>query len=233
VKRLSLWAIWGFGGFVLVFALGNAIPASSVSTTRHNLKVWIGTLPLEASLAGRFRQACCPGVWHAWYFAKRTFVEETFPGWTGMPAAYYRDAVVYRPGVERSAHRLADDTASVFPALADGASFRRRGFRNRFRCVFSFRCRARRFAAAQFVVYRCSRAGSIFYRVADAGALVAGGSVLDGNASVDGGNWGTQRISQAVGAELVVLSAIFLGVRYVMRFNILVFLSPGNYYAGE
>jgi hypothetical protein len=29
----------------------------------------------------------------AWYFAKRAFGEEPLPGWSGMPSAYYRDAL--------------------------------------------------------------------------------------------------------------------------------------------
>jgi hypothetical protein len=34
----------------------------------------------------------------AWYFARRAFGEERLPGWTGMPALYYRDAVLIGVG---------------------------------------------------------------------------------------------------------------------------------------
>ena len=30
----------------------------------------------------------------AWFYAKRKFGEESIPGWRGMPAEYYRDALL-------------------------------------------------------------------------------------------------------------------------------------------
>jgi len=223
-KRLSLWAIWGFGGFVLAFALGNAIPAFlGQYDTAQPLKFWIGTFAIGGIVGGPFSAGLLALVFGmAWYFAKRTFVEETFPGWTGMPAAYYRDALFIGLGGAGAliglqtilqavsqhwptAHRSAGaafgtDFDAYFPfAAVLGASLRHSLL---FTGVVAL--------AASFIV---SQMRAPWLR-----AVV----FLMGTLALMSGNWGNAAdFAKQWVAELVVLSAIFLGVRYVMRFNIL------------
>ena len=94
-KRLSRWALWGLAAYVLVFALGNRIPAFlSAYNTAVPFKVMLATLAIGAVLGGPFYFGALALIFGmAWYFAKRAFAEENFPGWTGMPAPYYRDAL--------------------------------------------------------------------------------------------------------------------------------------------
>jgi Type II CAAX prenyl endopeptidase Rce1-like len=95
-RRLSLWAMWGLVAYVVVFALGNRIPAFLAAyNTSIPFKVMLATLAIGAILGGPFYFGALAVLFGmAWYFAKRAFSEEVFPSWTGMPATYYRDALL-------------------------------------------------------------------------------------------------------------------------------------------
>jgi hypothetical protein len=94
-KRLSLWAFWGLAGYVLVFALGNRIPNFlNAYNTAIPLKTMLGVVAITALLGGPFNFGFLLLLFGiSWYYAKCAFGEEHIPGWTGMPAAYYRDAL--------------------------------------------------------------------------------------------------------------------------------------------
>lgn len=93
-RRLSYWAFWGFGAYLVIFALGNRIPAFLAAyNTAIPFKTFLGTLAVGAVLGGPFYFGLIVVVFGvAWFFARRAFTEEYFPSWTGMPATYYRDA---------------------------------------------------------------------------------------------------------------------------------------------
>jgi len=58
------------------------------------LKTTLGIVGIGVLLGGPFNFGALVLVFGvAWYYAKRAFGEEQLPGWIGMPAAYYRDAL--------------------------------------------------------------------------------------------------------------------------------------------
>jgi membrane protease YdiL (CAAX protease family) len=94
-RRLARWALWGLAGFVLVFALSNRIPtAMQQYPTSIPFKSFVGTLVIGAILGAAFYFGVFALLFGlAWYYCSRAFGEERLPSWTGMPAAYYRDAL--------------------------------------------------------------------------------------------------------------------------------------------
>jgi membrane protease YdiL (CAAX protease family) len=94
-KKLSRWALWGLAAYYLVFALGNRIPAAlNTYSTAIPLKTMVGIIGIGALLGGPFSFGLLAVVFGvAWYYARRALGEENIPGWTGMPTAYYRDAL--------------------------------------------------------------------------------------------------------------------------------------------
>ena len=94
-RRLSLWALWGLAAYFLVFALGDRIATVlNAYNTAIPLKTTLGIAGISVLLGGPFNFGFLVLLFGiAWYYAKRAFGEERLPGWTGMPAAYYRDAL--------------------------------------------------------------------------------------------------------------------------------------------
>jgi hypothetical protein len=94
-KRLVRWALWGLGGSLLILAFGDFLQnALSSYRTAIPFKTMIGVTAITAFLGILFSfgfLAMLLGA--AWYYAARAFGEERIPEWTGMPRAYYRDAV--------------------------------------------------------------------------------------------------------------------------------------------
>jgi membrane protease YdiL (CAAX protease family) len=94
-KRLALWASWAMLAYVVVFACGKGIPtAMNAYNTAIPYRTMLGIVGMSALLGGPFQFGFLLVVFAtAWYFARRAFGDERLPGWTGMPGAYYRDAV--------------------------------------------------------------------------------------------------------------------------------------------
>jgi membrane protease YdiL (CAAX protease family) len=94
-RRIGVWGLWGIAGYIIIFAFGNRLDSL--------LNAYQTAIPLKTMLAGIGIGAVIGAAVYfsgivllfgmAWYFAKGAFGEERLPGWTGMPAAYYRDAV--------------------------------------------------------------------------------------------------------------------------------------------
>jgi membrane protease YdiL (CAAX protease family) len=95
-KRLARWALWGLGAYALLLACGDFIPnAMNAYKTAIPLKTMVGVTTITAVLGALFSYgllALLFGV--AWYYGVRAFGEERLPSWAGMPAAYYRDALL-------------------------------------------------------------------------------------------------------------------------------------------
>jgi hypothetical protein len=93
-RKLSRWAVWGLGAYIVIFAMGNRVPAFLAQyNTAIPFKTFIGTLAIGGILGGPFYFGFIVVVFGvAWFFARRAFTEDYFPAWTGMPANYYRDA---------------------------------------------------------------------------------------------------------------------------------------------
>jgi hypothetical protein len=157
----------------------------------------------------------------AWYYAKRAFGEENIPGWTGMPGAYYRDALWI--GIGGAAGLLGLDSA--------------------LQTISQHWPTAQRAAAASFgsnldatipaaAVLGSTLRHSLLYSalVAFVASFVAAQVrprwlrylllVLGALATV-GGNWaGPADFTRQWLAKLIVLGVYVFGVRWVMRNNI-------------
>jgi hypothetical protein len=158
----------------------------------------------------------------AWYYAKLAFGEERIPGWLGMPAAYYRDALWialggsagllgleqfltavagHWPTVHRSFEiSFGQDFDSFVPAASIVGGTLRHGLMST-GIVAAIAC---------FVVARVRQPGLrilMFFL----GAL-----------SLVGGNWGSPAdFVKEFLTSLFLLGVLVFGVRRVMRFNLL------------
>jgi hypothetical protein len=223
-KRLSRWALWGFAAYVLVFALGDRIPAFlGAYNTAIPFKVMLATLAIGAILGGPFYFGALAIIFGlAWYFAKRAFAEENFPNWTGMPAPYYRDALVVGlggggalVGLQALLHAIAQywptahrstpaSFGSNFDALVPAASILGTS------TVHSLLFTGGVALVASFV---SAQLRAPWMRIL---------TFLLGTLALMPSNWGSPAdFAKQWVAELILLSVLVFGVRYVVRFNIL------------
>ena len=109
-KRLAMWALWGLAGYLLALAFGNFVQtALSNYRTAIPFKTMIGVTAISVLLGILFSYGFLTLLFGtAWYYGTRAFGEERIPGWTRMPAAYYRDALfIELGGTAAWVHRLA------------------------------------------------------------------------------------------------------------------------------
>jgi hypothetical protein len=157
-----------------------------------------------------------------WYYANRAFGKDYLPSWAGMPRSYYRDALwiglggaASLLGLERllavasthwpTVHRSLDASfGSDFDALLPGASILG-GTVLRGLLLTGLVTATATFVAAQV------RQPGLRLLLFVVGAL-----------ALTGGSWGSPAdLAKQFLARLILLGVIVLGVRYVMRFNIL------------
>jgi membrane protease YdiL (CAAX protease family) len=94
-RRIGGWALWGLVAYVMLFAFGDRIANfMNAYQTAIPFKTMLAGITIGAVLGAAVYFAVIVLVFGmAWYFAKRAFAEEQLPGWSGMPSAYYRDAL--------------------------------------------------------------------------------------------------------------------------------------------
>jgi Ca2+/Na+ antiporter len=223
-RRLSLWSLWGLGAYVLVFALGNRIPAFlGQYNTAIPFKVMLATLGIGALLGGPFYFGGLALVFGmAWYFAKRAFAEESFPSWSGMPPPYYRDALFI--GLGGAAALVGLQT--ILQTISQHWPTPHRSAPASFGSDFD-----------AYVPVASVLGSSILHSLLFTGgvALVASFiasqlrapwmrtlTFLLATLALMPGNWGSAAdFAKQWIAELILLSVLVFGVRYVMRFNVL------------
>jgi hypothetical protein len=223
-RRISRWAMWSFVAYLLAFAFGNRIPSAlNAYNTAVPFKTMLGIVGISALLGGPFNFGLVAVLFGtAWYYAKRSFGEEQIPGWAGMPAKYYRDALwiglggtVGLLGLERllatastrwpTVHRALDasigqDFDATLPAASvlGGTILHGLLWTGMVAVIASF-------VAAQIP----KRGHRILLFVLGAFALA-------------GGNWGSPAdFVKRVVIQLILLGLLVIGVRRIMRFNIL------------
>jgi membrane protease YdiL (CAAX protease family) len=222
-RRLSMWALWGFGAYIVIFALGNRIPAFLAQyNTAIPFKTFVGTLAVGAILGGPFYFGLIVVVFAvAWFFARRAFSEEYFPSWTGMPANYYRDAFFI--GIGGAGALIGLQT--VIQAIAQHWPTPHRGTPADFGSNFDAYVPAGAILGTSllhsllymgFVAFAATFIASVI-RPAWLKALV----FFVATFAAMPGNWGSPAdYAKQWVAELILLAVLVLGVRYVMRFNI-------------
>ncbi len=94
-RRIGGWGLWGLIAYVMLFAFGDRIANFlNAYQTAIPFKTMLVGIGIGAVLGAAVYFAGITLVFGmAWYFAKRAFGEEQLPGWSGMPSAYYRDAL--------------------------------------------------------------------------------------------------------------------------------------------
>jgi hypothetical protein len=223
-RRLSLWALWGLAAYVVVFALGDRIPAFlGAYNTAIPFKVMLGTLAIGAILGGPFYYGVLALVFGAaWYFAKRAFAEENFPSWTGMPASYYRDALFIGLGGAGALIGLQTLLQTISAHLVTAHRSTEASFGPNYDA---------------FVPAASILGTSLLHSLLYTGGVALFASFIAvtlrapwmrilafllATLALMPGNWGspTDFAKQWI-AELILLSVLIFGVRYVMRFNIL------------
>jgi hypothetical protein len=223
-KRLAIWAVWGLVSFYVVFALGGGIPRTlNAYNTAIPLKATLGILGVGALLFGPFNFGLLVALFGgAWYYAKVAFGEERVSGWLGMPAAYYRDALLI--GLGGSAGLLGLE--QVLTAVAAHWPTVHRAFEISIGQDFDA------FIPAASIVGDTVRHSLMTTSIVAAIACFIAARVrqpglrillfLLGALSLVGGDWGspTDFLKQFV-ARLIVLGVLVFGVRRVMRFNLL------------
>jgi Type II CAAX prenyl endopeptidase Rce1-like len=223
-KRLTRWALWGLLAYVVVFTLGNRIPSFlNAYNTAIPFKMMLGSVGIGVLIGGAFYLGVLVILFGTtWYYASRAFGVERFPTWTGMPAAYYRDALWIGlggaagllgfealvqtvsnqwPTVHRSAEAwFGSSLDAILPAGATlgTALLHSLLFTGVVALVASFVAAQLRARWMRFLVF------------------------LLGALSIIGSSWGSPAdfVKQWL-AQMIFLAVLAFGVRRVMRFNIL------------
>jgi membrane protease YdiL (CAAX protease family) len=94
-RRIGVSGLWGLAGYVAIFAFGDRIATFlNAYQTAIPFKTMLLTIGIGAVLGGAvYFSGIVLLFGMAWYFARRAFGEHRLPRWTGMPPAYYRDAL--------------------------------------------------------------------------------------------------------------------------------------------
>lgn len=223
-KRILVWSLWGFAAYVLILALGDRLPNFlNAYDTAIPMKLFFGGLAIGALLGGPLYLGAIALLFGAsWYFAVKAFGQERLPSWLGMPAPYYRDALIIGLGgtagllgLERlfaaasthwpTTHRYLDvvfgqDFDALFPAASILGGTLLRGL-----LLAGLVAVIASFIAAY--VHQSSLRVILFFL----GAL-----------SLVGGSWGTSAdFAKQFLARLILLGVLVFGVRCLMRFNLL------------
>ncbi len=183
----------------------------------------LGIIGISALFGGLFNFGLVAALFGtAWYYAKRAFGEDQLPSWTGMPAAYYRDALWIGPGGAAAvlglqallqtatqhwptAHRSIEAAFgsgfdAIQPAGAIGGSALAHGL-----VWTAFVALVASFVGAQLLARWMRFLAFLF-----------------GAAAMVGNSWGNPAdFAKEWLAQALFLGAIIFGVRRVIKFNIL------------
>jgi hypothetical protein len=137
-RRLLLWSAWLFAAFLAAFALNTGRWLNQYQTTIP-FKIMMATLGIGSLIGGAFYFGIIVLLFGmAYFFALSAFGEERLPRWSGMPAGYYRDALLIGvsgslgvlglarvlralAAIRPAAHRAADAAfGTVFDSLLPG-----------------------------------------------------------------------------------------------------------------
>jgi len=223
-RRVALWSVWALVAFFVVFVLGNSIPELlNRYQTDQPLKLTLGATAIGVLIGGPFYFAGLAVLFGvAWFYAHRAFGEDRLPSWLGMPASYYRDALFLAVGGTAALIALRRILSVVFlhwPTMHREVAA---SFGDNFDAISP---------ATAILGHAVIRGLFDTALVAAVGAFVADRIpqrwlrillFLGGALALVGGDWGSGAdYAKQFCAEVIVLGAIVLGVRYLMKFNVL------------
>ena len=223
-KRIGFWSFWGLCGYLLAFAFGSYITnLLDVYDTSNPLKFTYAGIAIAVLFGAPIVfGAIALSFGGAWFYAARAFGEEHLPSWLGMPRNYYRDAFwiglggsAALLGLERlvavasphwpTLHRaLPASFGQEFDAILPAVSFAGSTLQHGLLLTGLVA------AVAAFLASEVRRPGVRILLL------------LLGAFSVTPGNWGGPAdLAKQFLTQLIFLSVVVFGVRYLLRFNIL------------
>jgi hypothetical protein len=223
-KRLALWTLWGLVAYALIVGCGDGLQQlmnrydTAIPFKTMLGGVVIGLLIFAVFYVGGF--AVLFGI--ASYFSNRAFGEERLPVGGRLPAVYYRDALwigicgtatiagirrlieslsLHWPTIHRS---FPTELGQNFDALLPAAA------------LFGGALRSGLFAAGLIGLLAAFVAAVVKPRWLRFLLFLLGALYLTGNGWGDGRDFAKQFI-----AEAIMLAVIAIGVRRIVRFNVL------------
>lgn len=222
-RRLIVWGAAGFAAFLVSFLLGKGLPAllfqysTALSLRLYFATTAVGIFLVAALILGGL--ALLFGL--GWFFGVNAFGSERLPTWLGMPANYYRDAfwiALGGSGVLLGVKRLLLVVDHWWPTLHRGLPA---SFGDSFDAVFP---------AATII------GGGVLRALVLSGTFALAAAFLGAElrvrwlrlvlflalAAAQISDWGdgADFLKQFLGSVLV-LGVVILGIRNVVRFNLL------------
>ena len=247
-KRIALWSLWGLAGYFLAFTLGNTFQTVfSRYDTANPLKFSYIALAIGGLIGALLPVGGIVLLFSmAWYFALRAFGREKLPSWKGMPASYYRDALwiglgggAGLLGLERfleaasehwpTAHRylevaMSHDLDAIFPAASIIGGTAQLSL-----IITALVMVTASFVAAFEELFPSAAEGPGLWKLLS--RFIAEQMrrprffvvlFLLGALSLVGGGWGSLAdLAKQFLAQVIFLGVLVMGVRFVMRFNLL------------
>lgn len=95
-RKFTYWGLFVMAAFVVIALCGNVIPGLLSSyNTSVPLKFMYGGMLIGFAIGGLLYMGLSVVLFGmGWFFLKQAYGEVDWPGWTGMPRAYYRDALL-------------------------------------------------------------------------------------------------------------------------------------------
>lgn len=99
-RRFTVWGLVALGAFVLIGVFGDRLPMIlSQYKTAISLKFVYGGLAIGFTIGAFFYLGLVVILFAmGWFFLKQAYGDLEWPGWRGMPADYYRDALLIGTG---------------------------------------------------------------------------------------------------------------------------------------
>jgi hypothetical protein len=99
-RRFTVWGLVALGAFVLIGVFGDRLPMIlSQYKTAISLKFVYGGLAIGFTIGAFFYLGLVVILFAmGWFFLKQAYGDLDWPGWRGMPADYYRDALLIGTG---------------------------------------------------------------------------------------------------------------------------------------
>ena len=223
-RHIARWCLWGLVAYFLEILLGNSFPnIMNGYKTAISLKMWLGTSGIVELLFAPFTVggvALLFGM--AWYYASRAFGAGRLPQWAGMPGTYYRDALCVGLGGVTGLlgfERLVAAAAAHWPAM-------HRSLQASFGQDFDALLPSASILGGA-VLRGLFRTGLVALIASFVAAHVRQPALrilllLVGSLSLVSSGWGSPRdlVTEFL-RQLALLSTLALGVRYLVRFNVL------------
>jgi membrane protease YdiL (CAAX protease family) len=223
-RRLALWSTWALLAFLVVFALGNRIAEFlNAYQTNQPLNLSLAGLGIALLVGGPFYFAGITLLFGlAWFYARRVFAADRMPAWRGMPTLYYRDAFCIGIGGTAALvalQRLVHTVFLYWPTMHREVSA---AFGQDFDAI----------SPAASVLATALLWTLFFTALAAALAAFVAACIpqkwlrtllfLGGGLALVGDSWGNAAdyVKQA-SSEMILLAVMVLGVRYIVKFNLL------------